>query len=418
LARRRAKTINLILKKVLFISLDGMTDPLGQSQVLPYLQGLSQEGFEFTLLSFEKTERYEKGRHIIEDICKNANIDWVPLPFQTSPPIVSKWYNRHQMYKTAEKLHHEKHFDLTHCRSYLAAEVGMKLKQQYKVPYLFDMRGFWADEKKESNLWPQEKWIYKKIYQYYKKQEKALVRNANHIISLTYAGKREMETWSFYDPSVPITVIPCCADMNHFSLTTTSDKVEGRKILNIPQDTFVVSYLGAVGTWYMLDDMLYLFKSIKERYTNALFLFVTHSSPKTILDKAKALNISEKDILIKEASRKEVPLFMKSCDLSISFIQPIYSKLSSSPTKLGEIMAMGIPVITNSGVGDVAEIVKDRGIVVNSIQEKTLSDLPNSIPHLLEIAPVDIRSRSMEWYDLKKGVETYKKAYRAILGNG
>ena len=35
-----------------------MTDPLGQSQVLPYLIGLTKEGYQFTILSFEKKERF------------------------------------------------------------------------------------------------------------------------------------------------------------------------------------------------------------------------------------------------------------------------------------------------------------------------------------------------------------------------
>ena len=54
------------MKHVLYLSYDGMTDPLGQSQVLPYIIGLSQEGFQFTLISFEKKDRYESHKHIIE----------------------------------------------------------------------------------------------------------------------------------------------------------------------------------------------------------------------------------------------------------------------------------------------------------------------------------------------------------------
>ncbi|MEI2824421.1 MAG: hypothetical protein V9F02_13485 [Chitinophagaceae bacterium] len=68
-------------KKILYISYDGMTDPLGQSQVLPYLCKLAAEGFEFTLLSFEKKDRYEKSRSVIEAICKKNNIRWVPAFF-------------------------------------------------------------------------------------------------------------------------------------------------------------------------------------------------------------------------------------------------------------------------------------------------------------------------------------------------
>ena len=45
---------------VLYLSYDGMTDPLGQAQVIPYLQELSSKhGHTYTLISFEKKERYD-----------------------------------------------------------------------------------------------------------------------------------------------------------------------------------------------------------------------------------------------------------------------------------------------------------------------------------------------------------------------
>ena len=47
-------------KNVLYLSYDGMTDPLGQSQVLPYIIGLSKKGYKFHLVSFEKPNRLRK----------------------------------------------------------------------------------------------------------------------------------------------------------------------------------------------------------------------------------------------------------------------------------------------------------------------------------------------------------------------
>ena len=47
-------------KRILFISYDGMTDPLGQSQVIPYLQGLSKHGYEIFLLSCEKKQAFTR----------------------------------------------------------------------------------------------------------------------------------------------------------------------------------------------------------------------------------------------------------------------------------------------------------------------------------------------------------------------
>jgi len=53
-----------LMKNVLYISYDGMTDPLGQSQVLPYLVNLSASGYNFTILSCEKKKKYKKNKEI------------------------------------------------------------------------------------------------------------------------------------------------------------------------------------------------------------------------------------------------------------------------------------------------------------------------------------------------------------------
>ena len=42
-------------KNILYISYDGITDPLGQSQILPYISELSRKGLKFHLISFEKS---------------------------------------------------------------------------------------------------------------------------------------------------------------------------------------------------------------------------------------------------------------------------------------------------------------------------------------------------------------------------
>ena len=53
---------------VLFISYDGMTDPLGQSQVIPYLQGLSKAGYDIFLLSCEKKQVFDQNKAAIEKL--------------------------------------------------------------------------------------------------------------------------------------------------------------------------------------------------------------------------------------------------------------------------------------------------------------------------------------------------------------
>src|SRR5581483_10245831 len=63
-------------KEILYISYDGLTDQLGQSQILPYLQGLSAKGFSITVISCEKPSAYNKHVKEIKKITESAGINW------------------------------------------------------------------------------------------------------------------------------------------------------------------------------------------------------------------------------------------------------------------------------------------------------------------------------------------------------
>lgn len=404
-------------KRVLYITYDGLTDPLGQSQILPYLKGLSLNGYQFTILSFEKKLRFNAGKDLISRLCAESGISWVPLSFTEKPPILSKFYDATRMRSKAVALHKHKGFDMVHCRSYIAADVGLHLKKKYGVKFFFDMRGFWADEKKDGGSWNMDHPVYKRVYHYYKERERQYLQNADCIISLTEAGKKEMLTWDAYNIKVPLEVIPCCADMDHFSLTDEDQKIKSKAALGFSKSNLVISYLGSVGTWYMLDEMLILFKQLKRVYNDAKFLIVTHTEPKIIENKITELALNRDDILITQATRMQVPLLIKASDINISFIKPVYSKISSSPTKLGEVLSMGIPVIVNSGVGDVKEIVEKTGsgYVINNFTNPEFDKAIAAIPFLVQKDPGAIRAAAKNIYDLHKGIELYLQAYRKVI---
>ena len=291
--------------------------------------------------------------------------------------------------------------------------------KQMQMPVVvrsFDMRGFWADEKKDGS-WNVSNPIYKRIYDYYKKKEAEYLKHADYIISLTEAGKREMSTWPSFNKNVPLQVIPCCTDMNHFSLTDASQKIQAREKIGITKDVFLLSYLGNIGTWYMIDEMLLFFKQLKEHYPSAKFLVITHTPKEVVLEKITALQLDEKDFIITQVARKDVPALVKASDINISFIRPVFSKISSSPTKLGEVLSMGIPVICNSGVGDVKQIVEtaDAGYVVDNFTREDFEKAIHSIPHLMAKDPSSIRNAIEEFFSLDKGIQSYLSAYRKVL---
>lgn len=403
-------------RNVLYITYDGLTDPLGQSQILPYLKGLSRHGYRFTILSFEKKDRFQKEKSVIERLTRESDIDWVPLPFTSRPPLVSKFYDALMMRRKAVQLQRQKKFAMVHCRSYIAADVGLYLKKRFGVRFFFDMRGFWADEKKDGS-WNVNNPVFSRVYKYYKAREAEYLQQADHIISLTEAGKREMQRWPSFRSATPVSVIPCCADMAHFSLTDARQKDEGRKKLGVPTGRILISYLGSIGTWYMLDEMLLFFRQLKKTYPDAQFLFLTHSPQEPIRNKIRELGLKQEDFLLMQASRSEVPVLVKASDVNISFIKPVYSKISSSPTKLGEVLSMGIPVICNSGVGDVKEIVEaaDAGVVIDQFEEKDFQQAVAALPALLQKSPVRIREAAQKIYDLEQGVALYAASYKSVL---
>ena len=407
-----------INKKILYISYDGMTDALGQSQVISYLIGLKKYGYSFFILSFEKEDKWKSIGKEIQTLLDEHSILWFPTIFHTKPPVISKIYDKFLLLKKAKSLHRLYQFDMIHCRSYTASEAGLHLKKITGVKFLFDMRGFWADEKADGKSWDRTNWFWNEVYHFYKRKEKDFIRKADHIISLTFAGKKEILSWKFYDPEVPISVIPCCADQNLFKLTDFFKKNEARIKLGLNVDTLVLSYLGSLGAWYMLDEMLQFFKVLQEREANAKFLIITNSGHDVVWDKLSTLQLNKDDFLILTVPFSEVPSYIYASDISISFIKPVYSKISSSPVKIGEILSMGIPIIANT-IGDIGKLFTEEnvGIPVKDFESCTFQSAVQLIKQTIIIKPDLIREVAVRYYNLQEGIEKYAAVYEEIFEN-
>lgn len=404
---------------ILYISYDGMTDPLGQSQVIPYLKGLSKLGYRFTLLSFEKQERYESHREEISALLLSNNIEWVPLTYTKKPPIFSTLWDIYRMRQTAFALHKQKRFKLVHCRSYISAMVGLAMKRKEGVKFLFDMRGFYADERVEGGIWNLSNPAFKLIYNFFKKKEIDFFSHADYSISLTENGKREIQSWkSIERQPIPIQVIPCCADLDKFSRENVNEAAlqKLKMQMGLSPNTFVLSYLGSVGTWYMPEEMLDFFKILLSKIPDARFLFITGDSPEHIQQLAKTKGVPEESILVSSARHAEVPLYLALSSWSIFFIKPVYSKKASSPTKQGEIMGMGIPHICNAGVGDVSDIVNSDklGICISDFSRATYEAAANELCKAKTDA-IAIRAKAFEQYSLEAGVAKYYSVYQKLL---
>ncbi len=407
-------------QKALYISYDGMTDPLGRSQVIPYLIGLSATGIGFTLMSFEKPERYEKGKQAIADLLLSNGIRWLPQLYTKRPPILSTLWDVWHMRHAAVQEYERDPYDVVHCRSYISALVGLWLKKKYGVKMIFDMRGFWADERRDGGIWPREKEPYKTIYPFFKKKEKQYLLTADQIISLTDNARQEMQSWHLRSTPLPITVIPCCTDLSKFDPekieATQRDQLRSR--LGISDQDIVMSYLGSLGTWYMLDEMLDLFAAALVSHPRLKFLFITADAPAMVYSRAQQKNIAPDRIIVTESPYDQVASHLSLSQIAIFFIKPAYSKKASSPTKQGELMAMGIPMICNKGVGDVDHIIEDTqaGIALDGFTPSDYAYAAAQIDRLLAMDKEHIKQGGYRYYALAEGVKKYKAVYDKLKG--
>lgn len=398
-------------KQILFLTFDGINDPLGQSQILPYLVGLSDQGNAIHLVSLEKSGLNTKHPGLV------SGITWHPLRYFMTPPILSSIMNLIFMYKKSLQVIKKNKVGIIHVRSYLPMLVALRLKKKFDLKVIFDMRGFWPDERVEGQLWDIKNQLYSTIYKYFKQQELNFVSNSDHIISLTHSGKKVLVK-DFNVPEGKITVIPTAVDLEHFNpgLTSTNLANLQRENLEINESDYVLTYFGSLGTWYLLDEMLVFFKSILTKLPEAKFLIITKD--RSIIEKLLSREYSylKKSVIVTSGKREEMPTLLAIANASIFFIKPSYSKKASNATKMGESLAMDLPIITNAGWGDVEDILKDKniGTLVQSFDESSYSKAINEIISK-DWAENHRRRYAEDHISLNDAVSSYSVVYNSLL---
>jgi glycosyltransferase involved in cell wall biosynthesis len=208
--------------------------------------------------------------------------------------------------------------------------------------------------------------------------------------------------------------------MEHFNPAAIKPglQLKLREELGISPDDVVISYLGSIGGWYLIDEMMRFCRMVADTIPKAKFLFISPHLHEVIEAHARKQGMDSGRLLVKQAQRADIPALLSLSTFSVFFIKPCYSKISSSPTKHGEIMAMGIPVITNARVGDVRQIVEtaESGWVVNDFTDSSFRRVAAEMASGIPFDRNRIREEAIKTYSLDRAVETYRRVYEKIGG--
>ncbi|HLA96665.1 MAG TPA: glycosyltransferase [Pyrinomonadaceae bacterium] len=408
------------MTKSLYICYFGMREPLVQTQVIPYLKELVKGGVSVSLLTFEPDLKKKWTSVEIEERRAELaaeGIDWHCLAYHKRPSVPATLYDIFAgAWKVRGMLKAEK-FDILHCRVHVPMLMGALARKfsGRRPKLLFDIRGFFPEEFVDAGIWKQDSLVYRGV----KQVEKWLMKEADGFVVLTETARQilfpESEQSCLDKHLRPIEVIPCCVDLDRFSLATAETRLKMRTELNLG-DRFVLAYVGAFGGWYLTDEMADFYRVTKEKYKDAFALILTQSDPEMIRQKLNAAGYSDKDVFIRQVNSAEIPVYLSAADAALSFIKPSYSKKSSSPTKNAEYLACGVPIIANPGVGDVDEMIKENGVGV-LIEEFTATAYGKALTDLEDLGSIgencrDVARREFDLHEI--GGSKYRHLYHRL----
>ena len=395
--------------RVLYLTYNGLTEPLGRRQVLPYLLGLARRGWRFTVISFEKPETADdQARGQVRAALAQAQVEWIPRRYHKRPTLAATSFDAAAGIVTA--LRQRRDVGLIHARSTVPALMADAASRLLRIPWIFDVRGLLAEEYADGGHWSRESLLFRMT----SAAEGRLLRRAPGLVFLTERIRDEFAHRGAW-PEKPTAVIPCAVELATFAAPDGS-RARVRAALLLGEGPVLV-YSGSLGSWYRLREMLDFYEVAAREIAGLSLLIVSPDE-----EKARAL-VAEHPraarIRVVRARPEQMPEYLGAADAGLCFLGNHHSKAASSPTKYGEYLAAGLAVVTNPWTGDAARLAGDPAwILVDAFSPEAYAAAARALrqrleqPDRLRQAARDLAQRCFSMDDALDG---YEGLYRRLL---
>jgi glycosyltransferase involved in cell wall biosynthesis len=400
----------------LYICYYHIDEPLVQTQVVTYVRELAARGYDMHLLTFERTRPSRAQADHIRAELAAAGIRWHWLRYHKRPSLPATLYDIAAGTLAALVICLRYRICLVHARSHVPAAMASALRVLLGRTFLFDVRGLLADEYSDAGHWRKRGLKYALT----KSLERTFFRRADAFVMLTARIKNELLV---SEPALrgranDIEVIPCCVDTRPYdSATRQRDSLrrqlgwEGRRVF---------CYLGKLGMWYLVDEMARFFRVAIEREPRSLFLVLTQSDASLMERSLVNAGVPRGAWTARSCPPAEVPALLSAADAGLSFVRTCYAKRSSSPTKVGEYLAAGLPVLSTPGIGDLDQMLSgpSLGVIVSSLDETGYRAAVDSVLQILADPATPARCREYAQTHLSLhnvGAPRYANLYARLI---
>ena len=152
-------------------------------------------------------------------------------------------------------------------------------------------------------------------------------------------------------------IVPCCVEVENTA------KAEVVRRSDIPQDANVIGYLGTLAVWQCAKEMFELFRVLNKIGKNIFFYMILpvrdHEQCRKYFKEA---GISKRNYKVEEIPHDQVPGALSRLDAGLLLRRDSVVNRVSSPTKFGEYLESGVPVILTDCIGDYSSLVPEYSL--------------------------------------------------------
>ena len=406
------------MKRLLYLSVDGLLEPLGFSQVVRVIEGLAARGWRYDVISLEKRKDLTDPVrvHAVETRLAKAHIRWTRLEWNEAGGASAAASNLGALTSTALRRVRQGGLDALHARSYVAATAAQAVWLATRTPFVFDTRAYWIDERLEDGKWfttPVRLGVARGL-------EHQLFACAAGVVTLTELQAQDVRSGQFGPLGErPVVCSPTCADYDDFARRPLD------ACLAVPADlrarldgTRVLGLIGSLNRSYCVDETLRLSRLVLERDATAQVL-VLSGQGEAWTQAANRAGLDPRRLLIRRAHHDDMPQWLSLIDWGLLLLVPASrAKRASMPTKLAEFFAAGVRPVQSGCNDEVSQWVRraGSGLSLDSLDEQTLTQAADAIVRRHASSELDLaRERTRAHFSLEHGIRRYDELWQRVF---
>lgn len=362
---------------ITYLSVDSIQEGVGSSQITPLILGLSKRDKKVCLITFEKTSPTSD----LVELFSEAGITWLAKDFGKQGAVAG-----------VKRLNSLRHMvpdsSILHGRSDIATSAA--IWSSTEAPVLWDVRSLWADQRLLIGTRGWNNFTARGA----RTLEDVSARYSSAMTTLTAAVVPILQQRHKRVPEIR-EVIPTCVQTKIFLPTK----------MPVGQVTCLLS--GTFNNYYDINRTKQVLDAMRKRMNLRVIWARAGESPNERLGVGEDLIIS--------ASHAQMPQIVMDSHFGIAICKDenLESLVAAVPTKIGEFLASGRPVIVSNGIGDLDQMLESTrtGLVIGHKQPLDgIADRINSLINDPE-TPERCRALAMQHFDMEKSVDRYLDIY-------